>query len=205
MRLLVPITVVFLAALTSSCGPGAGTAVPTDISTGPPDCPTRLLAEGSLRAKNQVPGAFREIVPGHPDRLLLCRYRGQSHGQQPPRLSTSRYLSGGPAVEAIADRLNRLPPAMGAYACPATSGGAIYAIFGYEDEAEIVVEITLRGCPAVRNGRAHPRVLSPRLANRLKRLVPLPTQHVRDPSEIRGAIGPQSSESMIDASNRSTA
>ncbi|HWO83870.1 MAG TPA: hypothetical protein VNM38_08810 [Solirubrobacterales bacterium] len=81
-----------------------------------------------------------------------------------------------PAVESSAGELNRLPPARGAYACPATSGGAIYAIFGYGDEAEIVVEVALSGCPAVRNGRAHPRGLLPRLANRLKHLVPLPAQ-----------------------------
>lgn len=184
MRPLTPIALVLLAALIASCGTGAGTVVPTDVSTRRPACPPRLLAEGSLRTENRVPGASREIVPGRPEQLLLCRYREPNRGRRPPHLSSRRYLDMRPTVESIAERLNRLPPARGAYACPAASGGAIYAIFRYEDEAEIVVEITLSGCPAVRNGRAHARVLSPSFANRLKRLIPLrPTSRLPPKSE----------------------
>ncbi len=179
MRFLFPsvIAVVLLSALSPSCGTGAGTTVTTDVAHQDSlTCPQRLLAEGSLRSENRIPGASRDIVPGHPDRLLLCRYRDPGHGRRAPHLSARRYLDMRSTVESIADRLNRLPPAKGAYACPAFSEGAVYAIFHYEDEATIIVEVSLRGCPVVQNGRAHARVLAPRLANRIKRLVHLPTR-----------------------------
>ena len=195
--LAAPIAVVFLAALTSSCGTGAGVPTSPDVSLSPLACPPRLLAEGSLRSENRIPGASREIVPGRPDWLLLCRYREPNQGRRAPHLSSRRYLDMRPTGESIADRLNRLPPAQGAYACPADSGGVIYAIFRYESEATLIVEVSPGGCPAVRNGRAHARVLSPRLATWLKHLVPLPTQHVATPSGIRGARGAQGSESVI--------
>lgn len=137
-------------------------------------CPAHPLSPHRLERINRNPMASAETVPGHPDRLLLCRYSGLSQGRDLPRLSVSRRIRRIAAVRALAARFDRQPPfPKGARSCPADDGRAIYAVFAYRDRPPVVIEVSLHGCKRLWNGRAAVRALTPRLEQRLLRLLPI--------------------------------
>jgi hypothetical protein len=141
----------------------------------PPSCPARASGESGLTSMNRHAGTAESTVPGHPGQLLLCRYWGLNRGGQSMTLATGRYLNAGRQVEAIASELNSLTPfPRRPVACPFDNGARVVARFLYAGQPPVIVEIRLSGCRTARNGRARAGWLSPQLARRLNRLVPLP-------------------------------
>lgn len=169
---LAPVAVV-LAVLVAACGSGASAERSVPLRPASLTCPRHPLPEDRLGFRNRNLPESEEIVPGDPGQLMLCRYPGSPRGRRGPVLAAHRYLREPALVDSIARRLNDLPPAKGAYACPADFGATIQALFHYESGATALVAVRLGGCPAVLNGSAHARDLTVHAENRLKRLVPL--------------------------------
>jgi hypothetical protein len=92
-----------------------------------------------------TPGARGELVPGHPDQVLLCR-GGVAH-----RLVVHQAVV--TQLAAQFDALEALPK--GVYHCPADFGLRIVAIFRYTARPESDDPVTLDpyGCRPVTNGR----------------------------------------------------
>jgi hypothetical protein len=78
---------------------------------------------------------FAIIVPGEPERLLLCRYWGMNHENRSLRLAKRKVLTDPATVRLIAKGLNDLPPFPdGDFACPSDEGARTYALFAYPDD-----------------------------------------------------------------------
>jgi hypothetical protein len=138
-------------------------------------CFHRTLAAGTLADMNENSDSEDSLVPGEPERLLLCRYWGMNYGKRSERLAASRVVTDSATVEVIADRLVHLPPFPdGAFACPSDEGARTYAIFAYPDDPLVVVELNLEGCSSASNGRADVARLVEPVAAQLEQLLPLP-------------------------------
>jgi hypothetical protein len=104
------------------------------------------------------PGAHRNLVPGRPETLLLCRYDGPLGSPSAPRppafpLVAQLLITNRSRISALAREFNRLPKMMGAFACPLDSGAAIIARFGYSTGPNDPVRLDLGGCLMASNGR----------------------------------------------------
>jgi hypothetical protein len=66
--------------LLSACGSDSDSAAPADADAASFACPPKSLGEGRIAGRNENPKSADSIVPGEPDRLLLCRYLGLNHG-----------------------------------------------------------------------------------------------------------------------------
>jgi len=98
-------------------------------------------------------GATRELVPAGATQLLLCRYGGLNDGGAAFKLLASPALLTDPATVArFARELDALTPTTGVYSCPADSGRAIVAHFGYASAPDDPVTVGLDGCNEVTNG-----------------------------------------------------
>lgn len=112
-------------------------------------------------------------MPGDPDRLLLCRYRGIYEGKNPEVME--QRVSRLAIVRSLAEQFNHQPPyPRGTRACPTGNGGPTYAFFRYEAQPFVVVEVWRDGCERVWNGHVGARALTPQLERRLLHLLALP-------------------------------
>jgi hypothetical protein len=78
-------------------------------------------------------------------------------------------LSNPSAVRSIADEFDNLRPfPKGTFACANDDGSRTYALFHYESEPPVVVEVSFTGCWAASNGHAGVVVPSVHLRRRLE-------------------------------------
>lgn len=104
-------------------------------------------------------GANVTLVPSGTDQLLLCRYDGPfggpgAHIAHRFRLVAQRLIVDHRQVTALADDINRLPPAPGGTAdCAKQGDAAIVAFFRYRSGSADPVLVDLTGCTTATNGR----------------------------------------------------
>lgn len=156
----------------SACGSdadSAGAARPAP----PLACPPKTLGEGKIAGQNQNPRSEDSIVPGRPDRLLVCRYLGLNHGSRSNTLLSRRMVINPTVVRSIAeefDRLRRFPK--GTFSCLNDDGSRTYVLFHYASEPPVVVEVAFTGCWVASNGHADALAPTARLHSRLESLAP---------------------------------
>jgi hypothetical protein len=139
-------------------------------------CFPRTPEEGKIADLNENPKSVDAIVPGEPDRLLLCRYWGMNHENRSLRLAKRKLITDSATVRLIADGLNDLPPFPdGVSACPSDEGARTYAFFAYPDDPPVVVELNSEGCSAATNGRSGVALFGDPVARQIMNLVPLPS------------------------------
>jgi len=139
-------------------------------------CFPRRPGEGRIADLNENSEIGNVIVPGEPERLLLCRYWGLNYENRSLRLAKKKLITDPTMVRLLADGLNDLPPFPdGAFACPVDEGARTYALFAYPDGSPVVLELSFEGCPAVRNGWTGAASLGDPVARQIKNLVPLPS------------------------------
>lgn len=160
--------------LPSACGSDSDLAGADRPSAARSVCPPERLGEGKIAAWNENPKSKESIVPGEPDRLLICRYLGLNHGVRSNMLLRGRLVTSLSVVRSISAEFNDLRPfPRGTFACPSDDGSRTYAFFHYEDEPPVVIEVSFTGCWAARNGHADAVVPSVHLQRRLRRLAPV--------------------------------
>lgn len=137
--------------------------------------------------------ARRDLVPGHPSGLVVCRYRGVNvrHGEKPLGLIRGQKVSSPRDVHALARRFASLPQATtDSTACPADTGAKVVARFKYPDEPDDFVSTEFSGCEAVTNGPSSRRgsgIKGRHLRNALVNLLVPPTrvrQRTMSPNSI---------------------
>lgn len=139
-------------------------------------CFPRPPEGGTIGDLNENPESDEAIVPGEPERLLLCRYWGMDYEGRSLRLAKRKLVTDPAAVRLIADGLNDLPPFPdGEFACPSDEGARTYALFAYPNDPPVVVELRSDGCPAATNGWAGVARLGDPVARQVMNLVPLPS------------------------------
>lgn len=132
--------------------------------------------EGTIGDLNENPESDDAIVPGEPERLLLCRYWGMNYENRSLRLAKRKLITDPATVRVIADGLNELPSFPdGEFACPSDEGARTYALFAYPDDPTVVVELRSEGCPTATNGRAAIALFGDPTARQVMDLVPLPS------------------------------
>ncbi len=137
-------------------------------------CLPRRPEEGGVGALNENPQSDDAIVPGEPERLLLCRYWGMNHENRSFRLAKRKLITDPATVRLIADGLNDLPPFPdGEFTCPSDEGARTYALFAYPDDPPVVVELRSEGCLAATNGQAGIARFGDPIARQVMNLVPL--------------------------------
>lgn len=165
----------------SACANSEGNSTSSSGSEAlPASCPKKALEEGGEAATNRNTRSHASLVPSQPDELLLCRYYGFGMDQTPKtqaragKLDAERLLRRLGVVRSIGKVFNDLPqlPRHGAISCPSDEGAMLYAIFYYASEHVVPVEVHLSGCRFAANGQARTVAMSPRLLNRLARLIP---------------------------------
>jgi hypothetical protein len=128
-------------------------------------------AHDRRQLRSAVPGADKALVPGDPNQVLVCRYRGLGTKPSSPRAFhlISHYLVADKQfVTRVARELNKLKPNTGVQACPLDDGSAIVAFFGYPRGPQDPVRIGLSGCLLVTNGHLH-REATSQLIHQLER------------------------------------
>ncbi len=151
---------------------GCGSSSNSDATTPPFSCPPSSPEEGSVASLNANPGTDDELVPGEPDRLLICRYWGLGRSE---RLAVKRQFREPSKVREYAADLDNLEPwPEGEYSCEEDDGARTLALFGYPEEAPAVVEISLTGCPSALNGKTHSYDPVPLIQNLLETGLPYP-------------------------------
>ena len=116
-----------------------------------------------------------------PRELQLCRYYGfGGFEHQTPKtqaragdLQGERVLRNSiPVRSPIAREFNRLRMLpRGLHTCPADEGAVLYAIFSYDGEPNVSVEVHLSGCTGAWNGRTkRGGYATPHLRHRLEKL-----------------------------------
>jgi hypothetical protein len=139
-------------------------------------CFPRHPEEGKIGDLNENPESDDAIVPGEPERLLLCRYWGMNYEDRSSRLAKRKLITDPATVRLIADGLNELPPFPdGEFTCPSDEGARTYAFFAYPADPPVVAELRFEGCPAATNGRAGVALLGDPVARQVMNLVPLPS------------------------------
>jgi hypothetical protein len=97
--------------LLSACGfdsDSAGAAPPVAAHFA---CPPKRPGEGKVAGLNKNPKSEESIVPGEPNRLLLCRYLGLNHGARSDTLLRRRLVANQPVVSSS----KRKPPICGGF------------------------------------------------------------------------------------------
>jgi hypothetical protein len=123
-------------------------------------CFPRRPGEEKVAVLNESVERDDAIVPGEPERLLLCRYWGMNHGEKSLRMGKRKLVTDPATVRLIADGLNDLPPfPRGAFSCPVDEGARTYAFFAYPDDPTVIVEVRRLPC-------GDERVVGSRLAAR---------------------------------------
>lgn len=141
-------------------------------------CPPRALEEGAEAAKNSNPRSERVLVPNGPQALTLCRYFGFGTARTEAKVgkpASERLLREPTTARSLAREFDALPTVRPdlAFSCPSDEGELIYAIFLYESDPQVPVEVSLGGCRFARNGRGRVAVLSLGLQRRLEGLLRL--------------------------------
>jgi hypothetical protein len=115
---------------------------------------------------HQRAGVTTTMVPGHPQRLLGCRYNGLNQQEPARTLAASKRL---PASEIASgfDDARFVSPAGPAPACPADFGALIVLVFGYPDGTSLRVTVEADGCGDATNG-ARTVLTPPVLAGQLR-------------------------------------
>lgn len=138
-------------------------------------CFPRRKEERRIGDLNENPESDDVIVPGQPERLLLCRYWGMNHEERALRLAKRKLITNATTVRLIADGLNDPPPFPdGESACPSDEGARIYASFAYPDDPPVAVELRSEGCPVATNGQAEVARFGNPVERQVMNLVPLP-------------------------------
>ena len=156
------------ASLALVAGPAAASG------TGPkPSDSQRCPATAAWAPFRHDRAARRRLVPGHPSRLILCRYAGLNV-TDPLGLRRSRAVAAPRRIRRLGHRFNLLRsfPA-GRELCPADFGGQILARFRYPRAPDDYVAIDLSGCRSVTSGprtRASLGRRGSRLVRALRRL-----------------------------------
>src|SRR5438093_1128479 len=118
---------------------------PADASStrvGPRSCPAQSPA--SL-PHHQRAGVTTTMVPGHPRRLLGCRYHGLNQPQPQGTLATSKALPASEIASAF-DDARVISPAGPARSCPADFGEQIVLVFAYASGTPFRVTVEAEGC-----------------------------------------------------------
>jgi hypothetical protein len=108
------------------------------------------------------------MVPGHPQRLLGCRYHGLNQPEPPGTLAASKTLPVSDAVSGFSDA-RVLSPSAASESCPADSGEQIVLVFGYSDRSLLRLKVEAQGCGYATNGAR--TVLTPPLLSDELRVV----------------------------------
>ncbi len=134
-------------------------------------CPSKRLGEGEIAGQNENPKNKESIVPGEPDRLLLCSYLGLNHGTRSDTLLRRRVVTNPSVVRSIVEEFDDLRPfPRGAFACPNDDGSRTYVLFHHASVPPVLVEVAFTGCWIARNGRSDAVVPTADLRRRLESL-----------------------------------
>jgi hypothetical protein len=148
--------IAFLACAACVATTGSGEAArsrPTSASTCALQIPNRLV--------NRNTHASTRLVPSGADTLLLCRYGGLNAGPNTGRLAASVTVKAAATLARLTSDFNALPRQRAGLHCPMDDGSAIIASFGYGHAAPDPVQLGLKGCRAVSNGRLTRTASSP--------------------------------------------
>jgi hypothetical protein len=171
-------TVIVLMAILSGCGGGGSASNVGGVTPIAFVCPKAEFPEGSVASYNANSHADEAMVPGQPDKALLCRYFGLNQGPRPEKLAASHLVSaqdGGEAeLNEIVRGMNQTRPFIEeAHTCPSDEAVAIYVLFHYPNEPPVIVDARPGGCSSVTNGQADGGYPQPGLFRLLEELVPL--------------------------------
>jgi hypothetical protein len=132
---------------------GAARSRPTGLSTCALQIPNRLVNRNTL--------ASTRLVPSGPDALLLCRYNGLNAGPNAGRLAAWATVKAAAAIARLTTEFDALPRQRPGSHCPMDDGSAIIATFGYANAAPDPVQVGLKGCRTVSNGRVTRTAIAP--------------------------------------------
>ncbi len=161
--------IALLACATCMATAGSGDAArsrSTSASTCALQIPNRIV--------NRNPLASTRLVPASADSLLLCRYGGLNAGPNTGRLAASVTVKAAATLARLTSGFNALPRQRSGFHCPMDDGSAIIATFGYANGAPDPVQVGLKGCRTVSNGRLTRTATSPTgaaLVSLLERLI----------------------------------
>jgi hypothetical protein len=102
---------------------------------------------------NKNASASSTLVPPTARSLLLCRYGGLSAGPNVGRLAASASVESRATIVRLTDEFDALPRLRSGIHCPFDDASAILVTFGYELAAADPVQVGLKGCRVVSNGR----------------------------------------------------
>jgi hypothetical protein len=125
----------------------------------PPHPPTSLSPH--QRARVTI-----HMVPGHPRRLLGCRYQGSNQPEPQGTLVASMTLPASKIASGF-DDARVISPTGPARHCPADFGEQIVLVFGYPDGTSLHVIVEAGGCGDATNG-ARTVLTPPVLASQLR-------------------------------------
>jgi hypothetical protein len=171
--------VVFALALVALC-PHPGRLVAASPEPLPSTCHPTNWGEGeALDRRNRR--SRHVVVPAGATEVLICRYWGygvrkqtkKTHAQA-GKLARERRSTRPSLAGSLVEEFDRSRPAHGSYACPNSDGSNLYAVFGYVNQPNAVVEVALGGCRFVRNGFGQGGFPPGRLRHRLELLTKLP-------------------------------
>jgi hypothetical protein len=123
-----------------------------------------------------IVGARRKLIPaGRIRNLLVCRYPAEpvEYGRTSGQLAAERTV-GHRSAEAVAERLEALPPVRGStFNCPADFGGRLFLLFRLDSRRSVVLTAHSSGCRFVTSPGAREVVQLPfGLQRTLERLAP---------------------------------
>lgn len=157
------VVILLSTASTTSGGGGKPTAAPGSSSA---QASAACAASSRAPVNSTRDGARDEVVPPGPTAVLLCRYGPRGARVREVSITSST------TVTELAARLNALPSASGAYACPSDEGETITADFSYASGPENPVSIRLSGCQTVTNGHVTRLGLDHPVIGQAGRLIP---------------------------------
>jgi hypothetical protein len=100
---------------------------------------------------HQRAGVATTMVPGHPRRLLGCRFHGSNEPEAAGTLASSKALPASEVASAF-DDARVISPAGPVLHCPADFGEQIVLVFGYADGTPLRVSVEAQGCGDATNG-----------------------------------------------------
>jgi hypothetical protein len=110
--------------------------------------------------------ARRQLAPGHPASVRLCRYSGLNE-HPATSLAASRLIRSSSTIRTLVRAFNRLPaPVPGTHACPADDGSQIRVLLTYPSGHRVTIAVELSGCGVVTNGDLY-RMATAQLTARL--------------------------------------
>jgi hypothetical protein len=156
----------------AGCGGAAAGGAPAVSPVKPAVRAQCAAAPPRLRIAGDVAPSAHVVAPPGAVALRLCRYSGLNDH---PRLSLVRTadVRRRARVARLVGLLDRLPDMTSPVSCPNDDGSRIVALVSYPRRRVLPLDVALRGCQTVSNGRVHrtaARPPGPAVIAALKRL-----------------------------------